>query len=262
MSNSINTRTDGNTMFAEVEPFTPEAERNYNHERHLTEDRHEDTGIRHEAGKESRAFAARSITGSPVHDLQSADPEKTIITVQGLEMSLAQALKSGVVSRDTLGKVAEVKQSAPKAAPKTDPNASAPLFAAKTEGFNVLSKMAQTMGSFDKAENSFIRLIANRTSGKDAALAIEEIGDAVGAKTHQEATKAANALLGELSTRVADALEATGVDGMDALNHYILNHPSDAAARLVSLFRGHMVPKHLAAIRSAYLLAKSRHDAE
>ena len=256
----FNTRTDGHTMFAETAPFTSEAESRYHNNADLVSDRHEDTHAEYQAAKESRPMSARSLAGLPVHDLANADLEKTVITVDGLEMSLAQGIRSGFVKRTANG-YAEAGQKAAPAKPQksqADPLQSTPLFAAKTEGFNVLMKMADSMGSLNAAENAFIKLIGARAHGKDATNAIRTIGDAVGQHTEDGAIDASNALIGELAGRVAQHLDAMGVDGTEALNYYITFQPTDASNRLVSLFRGHDVSRHLATIRNAYKRAKEK----
>lgn len=78
MSKDMNVKTlAGGTLEASVttESFTSEKEAAYAANQ-LSSDRHEDTHDEYQAAAENRPMAARSLSGSPVHDLAGADPKK------------------------------------------------------------------------------------------------------------------------------------------------------------------------------------------
>ena len=134
---------------------------------------------------------AKTTWGAPVYDLSTADPDKTLVNIGGMETTLRVAMTQGLITKDSTGNMSDINpQTLPQAPRQAAPTQVNYMDETGTSGFQSLQKavgphraehMALTMigevyqsngegglKSFKRPSPKAVQL-ATRGSGMDAA---------------------------------------------------------------------------------------------
>jgi hypothetical protein len=157
----------------------------------------------------------KTASGTPQNDL-SRVTDKSIVTVDGIEMSVKGAIAMGLLNRDAQGNLKETPASVLQKGQdkQSEPLKQSPVADLRSEGLRQVSTlMTQALGSKDAADNLMLRIISNGAVAKNGDALVTEMASALGIEP-ERALKRCNGILDTVQQSLSQTItRAYGMDG-------------------------------------------------